>query len=91
VLLTGKAFIPTGLQLLFPVPPAQLGLALGDDPVPREGGIQSVLGPFLLGKVVLFIEFSFACDSWVRLFVMVLWSSSCSFHPKRTSPYPAFF
>lgn len=83
-LVMGEAFIPNGLQLLFPVSPVQLGLALGDDPLPWEGGysVQFILGPFLLGKVVPFIEFSFTCDSWVRLFIMALLSSSCSFHPK---------
>lgn len=61
-----------------------LGLALGDDPVPREDGYstQSISGQFLLGKVVLFIEFSFTCDSRVRLFIMALWSLFCLFHPE---------
>lgn len=84
LVITGKAFIPSGLQLLFPVSPVQLGLALGDDPVPQKGGcsIQSILGPFILGKVVLFIEFSVTHEPWARLFATALWSPSCLFHTK---------
>lgn len=45
--------------------------ALGDIPVPQMGGcsIQSILGLFIFGEMVLFIESSFACDSWMRLFI----------------------
>lgn len=52
LVITGKAFIHSGLQLLFPVSPVQLGLALGDDPIPQKGNcsIQSVWDHLFLGR-----------------------------------------
>lgn len=39
--------------------------------MPHMGGcsIQSISGLFILGEMVLFIESSFAYDSWMRLFI----------------------